>query len=561
MDSNELLQFEEDGPMPGQISKENQMSRKKVKQCSEKENKYEEMVRKMKVPDLALMISVPYKLDEWFLASVLGKGKYSKIYRGRNHPNGLWHAVKVENSQRKASYASHEVSILRTIMYPKEVPHIPKPLAYVKTPSISYFAMTLLGRNISDLKLESPEQRFPSGTTSRIGLQVLHALKSIHEKGIIHRNIKPSKLMMGHEEDGKRWRIVHVIGFGFARQWAYNQDKSNPAKMHPRPLRKKVRFRGSLKFSSPNAHLGCDLSRRDDLWSLLFTLIDLNGSLPWAGERDHSILAKKKLNPEIVLADMPQSFDKVMKHLIELKPLERPDYYMFFNVLRTLMFESGQIPECKYIFESEDLTYEELRIRKKEEWEEITGTFFEKDFIEINGPEKCLRKKKEWKTPNLDEFVSARDLVIDEEMKEYRKLPAEREDYEKKKKRDVKYMAKIEREKDRTKLLYEFKPTNGEEKYEHRRAANQLRADHDLKREKEKIFGGKKKKGEYMACESLRERGEKHKNEQEENIPIGEHLDIKKRSLAYREMLNTGEEMKFEASPQIDDASLDQDGP
>ncbi|ULT96001.1 hypothetical protein L3Y34_004571 [Caenorhabditis briggsae] len=291
--------------MPGQTAKENQMSGKKVKQCSEKENKYAEMVRKM--------------------ASVLGKGKYSKIYRGRSHPNGLWHAVKVDNTHRKASYAPHEVSILRIIMYPKEVPHIPKPLAYVKTPSISYFAMTLLGKNISDLKLESPEQRFPSGTLSRIGLQVLHALKSMHKKGIIHRNIKPSKLMMGHEEDGKRWRLVHVIGFGFARQWAYNQDKFNPTKMHPRPLRKKVRFRGSLKFSSPNAHLGCDLSRRDDLWSLLFTFIDLNGSLPWAAERDHSILAKKKLDPEIVLADMPPNFDKVMKHLIELKPLERPN--------------------------------------------------------------------------------------------------------------------------------------------------------------------------------------------------------------------------------------------
>ena len=43
----------------------------------------------------------------------------------------------------------------------------------------------------------------------------------------------------------------------------------------------------------------------------------------------------------------------------------------------------------------------------------------------------------------MDEFISARDLVIDDEMKEYHKLPAELEDYEKKKKTDVNYIEKV----------------------------------------------------------------------------------------------------------------------
>lgn len=46
--------------------------------------------------------------------------------------------------------------------------------------------------------------------------------------------------------------------------------------------RENRRFRGSSAYASVNAHEERDLSRRDDLWSLLYVLVEfLVGDLPW----------------------------------------------------------------------------------------------------------------------------------------------------------------------------------------------------------------------------------------------------------------------------------------
>ncbi len=84
---------------------------------------------------------------------------------------------------------------------------------------------------------------------------------------------------------------------------------------HPVPARKKADFRGTVSFASLNAHNNVvsgnfqrlvylqihlnlinlfyqDLSRRDDLWSLYFVILDfLNEKLLWREQK------KEKLNP------------------------------------------------------------------------------------------------------------------------------------------------------------------------------------------------------------------------------------------------------------------------
>ena len=46
-------------------------------------------------------------------------------------------------------------------------------------------------------------------------------------------------------------------------------------------------FRGTARYASINAHLAKDLARRDDLWSLLYMLIEFaTGILPWRRIKD-----------------------------------------------------------------------------------------------------------------------------------------------------------------------------------------------------------------------------------------------------------------------------------
>ena len=66
---------------------------------------------------------------------------------------------------------------------------------------------------------------------------------------------------------------------------------------YARPARKEALFRGTRKYSSPNTHFGLEQvgtatrqtphasrvsqGRRDDIWGLLYVLLEMCCKLPW----------------------------------------------------------------------------------------------------------------------------------------------------------------------------------------------------------------------------------------------------------------------------------------
>ena len=86
----------------------------------------------------------------------------------------------------------------------------------------------------------------------------------MHTKGIIHRDVKPDNIMMGLSESSN---IVHMIDFGLTRS-VFNKKTG-----------KHIEFKtgknlvGTARFVSINAHLGYELSRRDDLLTLGYVMV------------------------------------------------------------------------------------------------------------------------------------------------------------------------------------------------------------------------------------------------------------------------------------------------
>ena len=123
----------------------------------------------------------------------------------------------------------------------------------------------------------------------RLGLmvQTLHALHYLHQRGILHRDVKPSNLVV---EDGH----VYVLDFGLAIQKMRTQSQA-----------------GTLLYLAPEALLGGDITAASDIYALgvLFYEI-LSGSLPYAvsshSSRKDIISAILEKSPNMDNVDLSQ---------------------------------------------------------------------------------------------------------------------------------------------------------------------------------------------------------------------------------------------------------------
>ena len=103
--------------------------------------------------------------------------------------------------------------------------------------------------------------------------QINSRLEFMHRRGVIHRDVKPDNIMMGI---GEVSAIVHMIDFGLTR-CIFN--KKNGKHIEFRTGKNLV---GTARFVSINAHLGYELSRRDDLLTLGYVMVYFTlGKLPW----------------------------------------------------------------------------------------------------------------------------------------------------------------------------------------------------------------------------------------------------------------------------------------
>ena len=106
-----------------------------------------------------------------------------------------------------------------------------------------------------------------------IALQAGEGLRAAHEKGIVHRDVKSSNLML--TKDGR----VQIMDFGLAYLSARTR------------LTKSETVLGTPAYMSPEQALGQAVDRRTDIWSLGVVIYEMvTGRLPFEGEREQAVL-------------------------------------------------------------------------------------------------------------------------------------------------------------------------------------------------------------------------------------------------------------------------------
>ena len=170
-----------------------------------------------------------------------------------------------------------------------------------------------------------------------IGIQILDRLEFIHNKNIIHRDIKPDNFVIGLENKS---HIIYVLDFGLSKKF-----RSSRTHQHIKYTVNK-KLTGTARYASINALKGCEQSRRDDLEAIGYVLMYfLRGSLPWQGlqiqkgeHRYKKILQKKKATTaEELCKGFPKEFVDYINYTRNLEFEADPDYKYLRNLLVTVL--------------------------------------------------------------------------------------------------------------------------------------------------------------------------------------------------------------------------------
>ena len=248
----------------------------------------------------------------------LGEGSFGKVYKAEYKRE--YYALKFENHSEGQNLLETEATIMSYL----KGPNIPLIKSFGFSGEYNILVMQLLGLSLEDIF--NKRQKFSIKTTAMLGYQMMNVLQFIHDKHIIHRDIKPDNYVMGLNDMNA---VLYLLDFGLAKK--YRSSKT----LEQYPYIKKKKLTGTARYASIHALEEMEQSRRDDLESTGYVLMYfLRGNLPWQGlklktkdNRYQKILDKKKATTsEELCKNFPVEFKQYVDYTRNLAYAENPDY-------------------------------------------------------------------------------------------------------------------------------------------------------------------------------------------------------------------------------------------
>ena len=272
----------------------------------------------------------------------LGEGSFGKVYKAEY--NGEYYAIKFEDRTKGQNLLETEATIMSYL----KGPNIPAIKSFGYSGDYNILVMQLMGKSLEELF--NKRQKFSVKTTALLAYQMITVLQYIHDKHIIHRDIKPDNFVMGLN---KQNADLFLLDFGLAKK--YRSSKT----LEQYPYIKKKKLTGTARYASIHALEEMEQSRRDDLESVGYVLMYfLRGNLPWQGlkikskeDRYKKILDKKKeTTSEQLCKNYPDEFREYLEYSRNLEYTEEPKYEKLKNKFYVLI--------CNKMNESFDYVYD-----------------------------------------------------------------------------------------------------------------------------------------------------------------------------------------------------------
>ncbi|HOX44316.1 MAG TPA: protein kinase [Myxococcota bacterium] len=263
-------------------------------------------------------------LGSYRLLKILGEGGMGRVYLAEHTRLGRRVALKTLRSE----YASNPSAVRRFFREARAVNQIRHENIVEITDFIeqeggeNYYIMELLeGVNLAEVL--SAEGALPQDRILRIGLQIASALASVHEAGIVHRDLKSENIFLV-ERSGQK-DFAKLFDFGVAKLY---QPTVDPAVWKTQA----GAILGTPEYMSPEQASGKEVDYRSDIYSFGIILFEMvTGQKPFKGKSFGEMVIKhltvRPPRPSR-MKDLPRPVDPALEELVlaclEKDPVKRP---------------------------------------------------------------------------------------------------------------------------------------------------------------------------------------------------------------------------------------------
>ena len=286
--------------------------------------------------------------ERYEILEILGEGGMAFVYKARDMQLERFVAIKT----LKPNYVNQETFVDRFKREAKTAANLNHPnIVQIFDWGIEdepYFVMEYIEGNTLT-SIIAKNRTISLGDILFIGAQVSSGLHAAHQKGLVHRDIKPGNIMI--TPDGK----VKVTDFGIV---SLQNEESD--------ITKTGSILGTASYISPEQAQGKPVSIESDLYSLGTVLYELiTGKAPFSGDSPISTatkhLTEKPEKPSLFRRDLPKGVETAI-----LKLLEKATYDRFKSAedLRATLLQQRKALQSEQTRENlVDLTNPQVKLR------------------------------------------------------------------------------------------------------------------------------------------------------------------------------------------------------
>lgn len=260
----------------------------------------------------------------YYLIERIGSGGMGSVYRARDESVQRDVAVKVFRAEAShtedVARQEREVRMLSSFAHPGIVNLFDAGLHNFGGEVRRYVVMELVADPTLEARLESGP--LPADEVAAIGTQLAEALAYLHERGVVHRDVKPANILISDVASSGYDHTAKLADFGVA----HSMDGSR--------LTGDGIVIGTASFVSPEQVAGEPVNGASDVFSLGLVLLEaLTGHREYSGTVLEAAIARLHRSPAVP-ETVPAAWRSLLSAMTARDPSNRPTAEQVAHQLR-----------------------------------------------------------------------------------------------------------------------------------------------------------------------------------------------------------------------------------